>query len=189
MAGGNIFGQIFYRARQISALGELTHDTCSIEDRNGNILGYASKPLLRDSLIVSRDREVRDELIVLKGEGLFGNKYDIIDPNTGKNFGYFKQKTSSDLVRADWELYNPDDVCIGRIYEKSFIGSLISKLPLDPMLNAKQLAFEVHGRVVTEINQKVSLLNDSWEMDCSNVPSDIDGRIMISALILMREKR
>ena len=42
-----------------------------------------------------------------------------------------------------------------------------------------------NDKIIGEINQKVKVIGDIWEMNCLEVPEKVDRRVLVSCILLM----
>lgn len=184
----SIWYQNFYRIRKKTlTIG----NKYWIEDYNGNILGFSKQKLfkLKEDIRVYSDESMSQELFRIGQQqimDMWGN-FAVIGSSTNNILGYVKRKAlMSGFVKDEWEIYNNANQQIGRIYESTGRGLARKYLPGGVgKLIPEKTTLELYGRPVAEINQKFKIIGDIWEINCQNVPSELDRRILLSCILLM----
>ncbi|PIV69813.1 MAG: hypothetical protein COS08_03485 [Euryarchaeota archaeon CG01_land_8_20_14_3_00_38_12] len=183
---GNIWYQNFYRIRKkVLTVG----NKYWIEDYNGHILGFSKQKLfkLKEDIRIYSDESMSQELFRIGQQqimDMWGN-FAVIDSSTNAHLGYIKRKAlMSGFIKDEWEIYNAANQQIGRIYESTVGGLLRKRLPGGSLIPEKT-TLEIYGRPVAEINQKFKIIGDIWELNCQNVPQELDRRILLSCILLM----
>ncbi len=132
---------------------------------------------------------MRNELFYIKQQqimDMWGN-FGVIDSATNAHLGYIKRKAlMSGFIKDESEIYNAANQQIGRIYESTGRGLARKYVPFGVgKLIPEKTTLELYGRSVAEINQKFKIIGDIWELNCQNVPQELDRRILLSCILLM----
>lgn len=182
----NIWHQNFYRIRKKTlTIG----NKYWIEDYNGTVLGFCKQKILKlkEDIRIYSDENMNDELFTIKQKQIMDmwGTFAVIDTHTNTELGYIKRNIMSELGRDSYEIYSIDNQLIGKIYESSLGRGLARKYVPGGALMPEKMTLELNGQPVAEINQKFKIIGDIWEMDCQNVPSDLDRRVLLTCLLLM----
>ena len=182
----DMWNQDFYRIRKKSwTVG----NKYWIEDRDGNVLGFCKQKLLKlkEDIRVYSDENMSNELFSIKQQQISDawGKFAVVDPGTNDHLGYFKRKgLMSGFVKDEWDIYDADDHPLGKISESSGRGLARKYIPGGALI-PETITLEIRGEPVAEIKQKFKIIGDIWEVDCQNVPSDLDHRVLLSCMLLM----
>ena len=185
---GSIWYQNFYRIRKKTLT---VGNKYWIEDYNGRILGFSKQKLfkLKEDIRIYSDESMSQELFRIGQQqimDMWGN-FAVVDSHTNNILGYIKRKAlMSGFVKDEWEIYNAANQQIGRIYEETGRGLARKYTPFGVgKLIPEKTTLEIYGKPVAEINQKFKIIGDIWELDCQNVPPELDRRILLSCILLM----
>jgi len=184
----SIWYQNFYRIRKKTLT---VGNKYWIEDYNGRILGFSKQKLfkLKEDIRIYSDESMSQELFRIGQQqimDMWGN-FAVIDSSTNTHLGYIKRKAlMSGFIKDEWEIYNAANQQIGRIYEETGRGLARKYTPFGVgKLIPEKTTLEIYGKPVAEINQKFKIIGDIWELDCQNVPPELDRRILLSCILLM----
>ena len=182
----DIWNQDFYRIRKKSLT---VGNKYWIEDRDGSVLGFCKQKLLKlkEDIRVYSDENMSSELFSIKQQQIADawGKFAVVDPSTDYHLGYFKRKgLMSGFVKDEWDIYDADEQPIGKISESSGRGLARKYIPGGGLI-PETITLEIRGEPVAEIKQKFKIIGDIWEVDCQNVPSDLDRRVLLSCILLI----
>ncbi|MEW6069460.1 MAG: hypothetical protein AB1485_02470 [Candidatus Thermoplasmatota archaeon] len=155
----------------------------------GIFLGFSKQKILKlkEDIRIHSDENMTTELFCIKQEqimDIWGN-FAVFDSQTNTPLGYIKRKAiESGLIRDEWEIRDANQQPIGRIYEEVGMGLARKYLPGGGLIPEKVI-LELQGKPVTEIKQQFKIIGDIWEMDCTNVPPELDRRVLLSCILLM----
>ena len=183
---GNIWLQNFYRVRKkVLTVG----NKYWIEDQGGNTLGFSKQKILKlkEDIRIYTDESMKQELFRIKQQqivDLWGN-FALIDSATDQIIGYIKRKAAKSTFAWDeWEMYDANNQLIGKIEESKGRGLMRKYMPGGKLIPEK-MTISLGGKPVAEVNQKFKVIGDIWELNCTNLPSNVDRRPLLGALILM----
>ena len=183
----DIWKQNFYRIRKKTLT---VGNKYWIEDGSGNILGFCKQKILKfkEDIRIYVDENSDDELFRIKQEQILdveGN-FAVIDIHTNTKLGYIKRDFVSSWLHKDkWEIYDSDKKLIGSICESSTGWALARKHMPGGALMPEKMTLELNDKDVAEINQKFKVVGDIWEMNCLEIPTDFDRRVLLSCILLM----
>jgi len=160
-----------------------------IEDKRGRALGFSKQKMfkLKEDIRIYSDENMTHELFRIGQQQIVDmwGKFAVTDSNTNSPIGYLKRKAlMSEFVVDEWEIYDAANQQIGRIYESAGRGLARKYIPGGKLIPEKVI-LELYGKPVTEIKQKFKIIGDIWELDCRNVPKDLDRRTVLSCMLLM----
>lgn len=160
-----------------------------IEDAGGRPVGYSKQKLfkLKEDIRVYTDEGMQTELFRIQQQQImdtWGN-FAVIDSATNAVLGYVRRRAvSSAFVRDEWEVQDVAHQLIGGIYESTGRGLARKWLPGGGLIPEK-MTLELQGRPVAEINQQFQIIGDIWEIQCKNVGSSVDRRVLLGCALLM----
>ncbi len=181
-----IWFQDFYRIKKkVLTIGEKYW----IEDRNGRELGFSKQKLfkLKEDIRIYTDTSMSQELFKIKQKQIMDlwGTFMIIDSNTDTVLGYIKrQALKSSFAWDEWDVYDANDNLIGGIHESKGRGLARKYMPGGALI-PERMTLKLGNEPVAEINQKFKIIGDIWELNCINVPSWFDRRVLLGGLILM----
>jgi len=178
--------QNYYRVRKkVLAIG----DKYWIEDQAGNIIGFSKQKILKlkEDIRIYTDESMKQELFRIKQQqiiDLWGN-FALIDSATEQPIGYIRRKAAKSTFAWDeWEMYDANNQLIGKIEESKGRGLMRKYMPGGKLIPEK-MTISLGGRPVAEVNQKFKVIGDIWELNCTNLPPNVDRRPLLGALVLM----
>lgn len=160
-----------------------------IEDKSGRALGFSKQKMfkLKENIRIFSDENMTHELFKIGQQQIVDmwGKFAVIDSQTNTHLGYLQRKAlKSGFVKDEWNILNAANQQIGRIYEETGRGLARKYIPGGKLIPEK-VFLELHSKVVAEIKQKFKIIGDIWELDCRNVPKDLDRRVVLSCMLLM----
>jgi uncharacterized protein YxjI len=184
--GNPIWYQNFYRIRK--KVVAITNQYW-IEDASRSMLGYSKQKLVRikEDIRVFTDDSMSDELFRIRQEQVMDmwGTFAVIDSSTDAVVGKIRrQALTSGVHKDEYVLLDAYGQAVGRVAERSGRGLMRKYMPGGALV-PEQLVVEFHGQQVAEIKQQFKVIGDTWEVDCSRVPSQFDRRTLISAMLLM----
>ncbi|RLF53837.1 MAG: hypothetical protein DRN28_06460 [Thermoplasmata archaeon] len=178
--------QNYYRVRKkVLAIG----NKYWIEDQAGNIIGFSKQKILKlkEDIRIYTDESMKQELFRIKQQqiiDLWGN-FALIDSATEQPIGYIRRKAAKSTFAWDeWEMYDANNQLIGKIEESKGRGLMRKYMPGGKLIPEK-MTISLGGRPVAEVNQKFKVIGDIWELNCTNLPPNVDRRPLLGALVLM----
>ncbi|MCD6110997.1 MAG: hypothetical protein J7K08_04900 [Thermoplasmata archaeon] len=178
--------QNYYRVRKkVLAIG----NKYWIEDQAGNIIGFSKQKILKlkEDIRIYTDESMKQELFRIKQQqiiDLWGN-FALIDSATEQPIGYIRRKAAKSTFAWDeWEMYDANNQLIGKIEESKGRGLIRKYMPGGKLIPEK-MTISLGGRPVAEVNQKFKVIGDIWELNCTNLPPNVDRRPLLGALVLM----
>jgi hypothetical protein len=158
----------------------------------------ASHPLhpIKKPLEFCKDKHMKEALFTIKGKVMEGEttegakdrkwwSYLVFDPETQNMIGYVKNKpfTGVKKLRTEWWIFDPADRAIGKIYNSTEKNIAQRFVPFGHHLVAQEICLEIDGKVIAKVNQKIRLGKDYWDIDCKDMPEDLDKRLLFTALL------
>ncbi len=178
--------QNYYRVRKkVLAIG----NKYWIEDQAGNVIGFSKQKVLKlkEDIRIYTDESMKQELFRIKQQeiiDLWGN-FALIDSATEQPIGYIRRKAAKSTFAWDeWEMYDANNQLIGKIEESKGRGLMRKYMPGGKLIPEK-MTISLGGRPVAEVNQKFKVIGDIWELNCTNLPPNVDRRPLLGALVLM----
>ncbi len=175
--------QNYYRVRKkVLAIG----NKYWIEDKAGNIIGFSKQKILKlkEDIRIYSDEKMTEEVFKIKQQQILdvvGN-FAVIDSKTEQVLGFLKRKAlKSSFLWDEWEIYDPNKQLIGQIKESAGLGILRKFLTFIP----EKMTVTIHGQPVATVTQRFKVIGDIWELNITNMPQNVDRRVILGALILM----
>lgn len=173
--------------------------TSKIYDEEGkNLLLYAKAKFMKgEGFRIFTSEEMTDELIFAKRErgnnsqgGIGKNEsalkkaftyiYSVTDSKTGEVIGGFQRKTLKSILKDTWLILSPDGHEAGQITEKSGMGAALSRIIA---LIPQKYNFELHGRVIAELDGKFAFFVPKYILKVTDPGADIRLILTGAALI------
>lgn len=111
--------------------------------------------------------------------------FAVVDSGTNASLGYIKRKAlMSAFAWDEWDIFDANNQPIGGIHESKGLGLARKYIPGGALIPEK-MTLKLNGAPVASINQQFKIIGDIWELNCVNVPPQIDRRVLLGALILM----
>ena len=161
-----------------------------IEDYNGNIMGFCKQKMfkLKEDIRIYTDESLSQELFSIKQQQIMDawGSFAVVDTTTGAILGTIRREwVSSAFTKDTWEIFNASNQLIGKITETSTGEALARKYLPGGKLIPEKMTLDLNGVPIAEINQSFKIIGDIWEMNCHQVPSDFDRRVLLGTMILM----
>lgn len=178
--------QNFYRVRKkVLAIG----NKYWIEDASGRVLGFSKQKILKlkEDIRIYTDETMKHELFRIQQQQIIDiwGKFALIDSTTEQIVGYIRRKAAKSTFAWDeWEMYDANNQLIGKIEESKGRGLLRKYMPGGKLI-PERMTITLGGKPVAEVNQKFKVIGDIWELNCQNLPPNVDRRPLVGALILM----
>ena len=160
-----------------------------IYDPNENLLLYSEQKMfrLREDIRVYADEDRTQEVLIIKARQIidFSAAYDVMESATGQKVGTLRRKGWSSLLRDEWEILDPGDEPIGRVYEDSMGRALLRRFLLGTFL-PQNYDITLGTQRVGDLKQRFNLFAYRLELDFSmDAARKLDRRLGISAAILL----
>lgn len=181
-----IWFQNFYRIKKKTlALG----NQYWIEDNSGKVLGFSKQKILKlkEDIRIYADETLNEELFCIKQEQVIDawGTFAVIDSKTNSKLGYIKRKAlMSAFAWDEWDVYDANNQLVGGVHESHGRGLLRKYMPGGALIPEK-MTLKFNEIPVAEIDQQFKIIGDIWELNCINIPSNIDRRIVLGGLLLM----
>jgi len=182
----NTWKQNFYRIRKKSlTIG----NKYWIEDHNGTILGFSKQKLFKfkEDIRIFTDENMDVELFRIQQQQIVDawGSFTVIDSKTNAALGSIKRKAlMSAFAWDEWDVLDANKQIIGGIHESAGMGLVRKYVPFGSLVPEK-MTLKLNDVPVAEINQQFKIIGDIWELNCLNVPPDLDRRVLLSGLLLM----
>ena len=159
-----------------------------IEDEDSNSLGYSRQKVLalKTAIQVYSDERMTQELFMVKQEqyALNWGIFDVFDSQTNVCLGRLRRKGRSDFGSDQYSILNPAGQEIGTVKEGSRRGIARRYVPY-ANLAPERTTVEMYGREVATINQRFKMIGNVWELNCTDLPREVDRRVLLAFMIVV----
>ena len=166
-----------------------------IEDESGRVLGFSKQRMfkLEEDIRVYDGEEMKNEIFRIQQTQIMDiwGTFVVIDSKRNETLGHIKrkikilEKASISLVGWDiWSIYDRDGNMVGEIEESEKRG-LVRRYAPGGSLVPERMTLKLNGRPVVEINQKLRIIGDLWEVKVMDLPDNFDRRVLLGGALLM----
>jgi len=182
----DVWKQNFYRIRKKTiTIG----NKYWIEDSAGTILGFSKQKILKfkEDIRIFTNENMETELFRIQQQQIVDTwgSFAIIDSTTNTVLGSIKRKAlMSTFAWDEWDVFDSQNQLIGGIHESAGLGLVRKYVPFGSIVPEK-MTLKLNDVPIAEINQQFKIIGDIWELNCLNVPSTFDRRVLLGGLLLM----
>jgi uncharacterized protein YxjI len=157
-------------------------------DEEGKVLAFLRKKVFvwKDDIRVFTDQTQTFELLRIKGRRImdFGASFDVTDSIAGEKVGVLKRRGWKSLLRAEWDILDPQDMEIGKIREDSAFLAVVRRL-LGHFI-PQGYTFELQGRFAGTAQRTWNFFVPAMNIDFTQDPGKaLDRRLIVAAVVLL----
>ncbi len=156
---------------------------------SGELLLFCEQKMfrLREDFRVYSDESKSQEMLMIKARQIidFSAAYDVIDSASGQKVGALRRRGLRSLLRDEWEVWDVNDVAVGRLFEDSMQMALLRRFLLGRLL-PQNYDITIGSERVGDLRQRFNVFAYQLDLDFSmDIAHQLDRRIGIAAGILL----
>lgn len=158
-------------------------------DPAGRLVMFSEQRMfrLKEDIRVYGDEDKTQEVLSIKARQImdFSAAYDVVDTALNQKVGALRRKGWSSILRDEWEVLDPADNMIGKLFEDSVGLAMLRRLLLGSWL-PQNYDITLGETRVADLKQRFNLFRYELDLDFSmDLSQRLDRRLGIAAAILL----